>query len=1080
MPHLPKCSPMAACLVLLLLFAPSVYAQFGTGTILGGITDPSGAVLPGVTVTAKNTATNETRTFTTDPGGNFQFNALPAGTYTLTATQDSFKTAAVADVILRVNTQLRVDITMQLGEVAEKIDVEALAPQLQTNTAVLGTVIDQRTMLELPLNARNFFDLVALTPGVVKVRGGSSVMDERSAEIGGIRNTSTNAMLDGVDFSVANINNPAIALSLDTIEEFKVQMNFMDAAYGHGAAGIDMVTRRGSNQFHGVAYDFIRNRAFQAGQFFRPPAGKPPFTYNQFGGSGGGPIVKDRTFFFGNYEGRRRRTGTILQGLVPTSEMLAGDFSALDKTIRDPFNNNQPFPGNRIPRDRFNAISSQLIPYFPQPNFIGQRAGVNFLVTPSDTERRDQFTVRVDHKLSEKGSLFGRYTFADDALGNVAYIPGKGLIRPDRTQHVAVGYTHLFSPTLISETRLGFTKAFLARQSDGDRFSTNYAQQLGLKNLAPNPGDYTLPSVNLTNYAPGFPTGTSGFVGYGLRIVQNNIYYRGSETVTAIRNKHSLKIGGDISRLMVGYDQGSNQNGIFNFTGNFTGDAFADYLLGIPNSATGGLGSVGDYGGVAKYSIGTQFQFFIQDDWKVTDRLTLNLGLRYEYFLEWRGRLANFDLATGRQLLADSPDYYVPLVGLVKGSGSPLLPERPINADRNNFAPRLGIAYRLGDKSTVRAGAGVFHTLNTGGATLAGMTSTVPFFVTANLVSSNTRPELFLSELFPPPQNTPGSVGSRVDLNRRTGYIYQYNLTFQHQLRSGLLFETGYIGNTGHKQVGPILVNQPRLPSDPNNPEPFAARMPYPNLIPGFSETANYQWSNYNAAFLKFEQRLKSGLSYTAAYTYAKFIDSGGPALNIQNMYDRRPERGLADTDIRHNFIASYVYDLPVGKGKRWNLQNSILDGVLGGWQINGITNFRSGMPITITVANDLANVGTAGQRADATGIKPTKLDPRTNNLLGFDRAAYATPARGRYGTLARNTQPGFGINNWDFSAIKNFPLPFITESSRLQLRFEWFNFFNHTQFLNPGATVNAPATFGLVNSTLDPRILQIAAKLYW
>ena len=306
------------------------------------------------------------------------------------------------------------------------------------------------------------------------------------------------------------------------------------------------------------------------------------------------------------------------------------------------------------------------------------RPGVNFLLAPSDSEHRDQFTGRIDHRFSDKSSLFGRYTLADNELVNVAYLPGKGLVRPDNTHHVSVGFTHLFTANVIGETRLGFSRAFLARQSDGDRTSTNYAAELGLKNLAANPGEYTLPSVNLTGYAPGNPTGTSGFVGYGLRIVQNNLYYRAGQTFTWVRNRHTLKFGGDVSRLMVGYDQGSNQNGIFNFSGNFTGDAFGDYLLGMVQSANGGLGSLGNFGGVAKYSIGTQYQWFIQDDWKVTDRLTLNLGLRHELFQQWRGRLANFDLATGRQLLSVSPDYYVPGVGLVTGTGDPLLPERPI------------------------------------------------------------------------------------------------------------------------------------------------------------------------------------------------------------------------------------------------------------------------------------------------------------------------------------------------------------------------------------------------------------------
>jgi hypothetical protein len=1066
-----RLAPALACVT-------GAFAQYGTGIILGTITDPSGAVIPGATVEARNNATNETRTYVTDETGNYRFTALPSGTYTITATAGGFRTATVSDVVLRVNSQVRADIRMELGTAAETVQVAAAIPQLQTDTAALGTVIDSRTILELPLNARNFFDLAALTPGAIKTWGASSVMDERSIEIGGIRNISTNAMLDGVDFSVANINNPAIALSLDVIEEFKVQVNFMDASYGHGAAGIDMVTKRGSNEFHGVAYDFVRNRAFQAGQFFRPPAGAPRFSYNQFGAAAGGPIVKNKLFYYGNYEGRRRRTGVILQGLVPTPEMHRGDFSKLGKPVRDPFNNNQPFPGNQIPESRWDRVSKQLIPYFPIPNFVDQRPGVNFLVTPPDRERRDQFTARADYRISDKGTLFGRYSFADDDLINSAYIVGKGLVRPDRTQNAALGYTYVASPTLISETRLGFTKAFLARESDGDRYSKNYVAELGLKNLAPQPGDYTLPSINLTGYAPGFPTGTSGFVGYGGRIVQNNIYYRAAETVTNIRGRHTLKIGGDISRLMVGYDQGSNQNGIFSFTGVYANDSFADFLLGIPQSAAGGLGSIiPELGGVAKYSIGTQIQWFIQDDWKVTSRLTLNLGLRWEYFQQWRGRLANFDLATGRQLLANSPDYYIPGRGYFRGTGAPLLPERPIRDDKNDYAPRFGIAYRVGEKTSVRSGFGVFYALNQGGQTLVPMTSTPPFFMRANLTSSPTKPELFLSQLFPPPHETTTGITQNLDLNKRTGYIYNYNFNIQHQIRPGLLLEFGYMGNTGHKQNGVVWVNQPRLPSDPNNPEPFAARMPYPSLTPSFSQVVNYQWSNYNAGFVKLEQRLWNGLSYTVAYTFSKLLDD---ASTPQNMYNWRLERALAGNDVPHNLIFSYVYEIPVGRGKRYGLRNGFLDAVLGGWQLSGITNFRSGMPLTIVTSGDIANVGTGGQRGNATGVKPQKLDPRTNNLRGFDTSAYATPPRGTFGNLARNTQRGFGINNWDVSFNKNFYLPPLGEASRLQIRVEFFNFFNHTQFRDIGTTVNVPSTFGIVNSTYDPRIMQLAAKLYW
>jgi hypothetical protein len=349
-----------------LLLPMGLLGQYGTGTILGTVTDPTGAVVPGASVSAKNEATNETRTFKTDPDGFFRFSALLSGTYTISASAASFRTTTVPAVVLSVNTQVRVDISMHLGNINETVQVTDTTPQLQTNTAAMGGVIDNRTILELPLNNRNFFDLAALTPGSLRTVGTSSVMDSRSIDIGGVRNTSTGANLDGVDFTVVNQNNPGIALSLDALSEFKVVANFMDAAYGHGAAFLDMVTKRGTNSFHGVVYDFVRNRAFQAGQFFRPATGAPRFTYNQFGGNAGGAIRKDKTFYFANYEARRRRTGVILQGLVPTAPMLGGDFSGLGKTIVDPLNGNTPFPNNVIPTTRFDPVAQKLFNTFPR------------------------------------------------------------------------------------------------------------------------------------------------------------------------------------------------------------------------------------------------------------------------------------------------------------------------------------------------------------------------------------------------------------------------------------------------------------------------------------------------------------------------------------------------------------------------------------------------------------------------------------------------------------------------------------------------------------------------------------------
>jgi len=841
-----------------------------------------------------------------------------------------------------------------------------------------------------------------------------------------------------------------------------------------------MVSKRGTNSYHGVVYDYVRNRALQAGQFFRPARGAPRFTYNQFGGAFGGKIKKDRTFFFGNYEARRRRTGNILLGLVPTQAMKQGDFTAVPNkptvVVRDPNNNRTPFPGNMIPRTRFNRISNELLQFFPDPN-VPLAGNLNYITTPPDKERRDQFTIRIDHRVSDRGHLFGRWSFADNGLVDASYRVGKGVIRPDRSQNAALGYTHTFGANLISETRLGFTKAYLARVSDGDRFSKNYAAELGLRNLAAIPGDYTEPSVNFPDWNPGAGRASSGFAGYGLRIVQNNIYYRLAETFTYIKGNHSLKFGGDVNRLMVGYDQGSNQNGIFNFQNAFyTDESFADYLLGMPQSATGGLGSISPtFGGVAKYSIGTRYQGFFQDDWKITSRLTLNIGVRYEVFQNWRGRLANFDLGTNRQLLAGQNRYYEPGVGLRESNGL-ALPERPIATDKNNFMPRFGLAYRVSNRTVLRAGGGVFSLLNTGGATLVAMTSTVPFFVQGTVINlPNATPRL-LTDLFPTAAELAGSVGSNNDLRRRDGYMYSYNLNIQHQLGNNLMVEVGYMGNTGHKQVGGVLVNQPRLPANPANPEPFGQRSPFPRALPSFSQTTNYQWSNYNAAFVRVEQRVWKGLSMVSAYTFGKVIDSGAAG---QNMYNRRPERALADNDIRHNFILGFVNELPLGKGRKIDLRNRALDAVLGGWQLNGIVNMRTGAPFSVSTAGDLARVGSGSQRPNATGVKAQKVNPRTNGLIGLDRAAYSTPAFGTFGSASRNTQPGFGVNQWDVSLAKNFAFTPLGEAGKLQLRFEWFNFFNHTQFFNPIGTQNAP-TFGRVTAAADPRILQIAGRLQW
>ncbi len=770
---------LAFFMLLVLSAVGSAFAQYGDGVVLGTVTDPSGAVVPNVAVTLTSHQTGESRQLTTGTSGDFRFNSVPAGTYMVTAKAPSFSTTTVDPVTVTVDMETRTDIAMKVGSVTQTVNVTGAAPLLQTDTAAIGSAIEQRTMLELPLSGRDFFSLVALIPGATKVPGGSSVMDGLSVQIGGVRNTSTNTTFNGVDFTVQNVFNPAVGLSLDMLQEFHVEENFMDATYGHGASLLELVSKSGTNRIHGVVYDFDRNRVFDADHFFRSLK-EPRLSYNEFGVDFGGPIKKDKLFYFLNYQGRRDSTGDLLLGNVPTAAEWGGNFQGTSITVTDPANGNAPFPNDVIPSTRFDPVAKAMLAVpsasggsllFPTPNLTG-RPGANFIATPADVERRDQGTVRIDYNLSQNKLLFGALTMANDVLGNAGYIPDIGVNRPDSTQFFVLGFTWLESPTFISETRLGYTHSFLARAPQGDASSTNYAAAVGLANLVAYPGDYTYPSISLTGYPSESPS-TAGassaigseFGGSGTHIVQNNLYYRAGQTFTWTKGKHTMKFGGDWNRLMVGYDTAVDQNGIFSFGGTFTGNSVGDFLLGLPLGAAGGLGTYPGFPQVEKYSLGTQFNAYFQDDWKVTGRLTVNMGLRYEIFQQWRGRLGNFDLATGQQLIAGSPDYYTPSGGLVIGSGAALLPERPVKTDPYDFGPRLGLAYRLGNKTTIRAGAGIFYALASAGTFLGSLAFTPPFYITDSLTSSSTTPQLSLSHLFPSVTTATQAITENVDLN---------------------------------------------------------------------------------------------------------------------------------------------------------------------------------------------------------------------------------------------------------------------------------------------------------------------------
>lgn len=1061
----------AICFV---LCATMALAQVVSGTILGTVSDPSGAVLSGVVVQVTNQQTGRTRSTQTDSLGNFTLPQLAPGRYHLLTTAKGFKTAEISDITLLVEQTVRVNFSLELGEITEQVEVVASGAVLQSETSSVGQVIDRERIVELPLNGRNFIQLANISPGITPAYNARSATitnqsgrSDLATHISGGRGDANSFLIDGVESRNAWFNSPAILLSVDAIQEFKVDRNLFAAEYGQGSGVVSLVSKSGGNEIHGSIFEFLRNDALDAANFFDNYFGndKAPFRQNQFGATVGGPVLRNKLFFFGSWEALRSRRSSTLSARVPTAQQLSGDLSGLPQ-IKDPLTG-LPYPNNQIPSTQLSTVTQNFIRYTPAPNT--NIAGSNFVTTKSTNRDDDQYGIRIDYQASEADSFFGRYTNYKSSLlrPGIGELAGNDFPYEGRT---TLGqWSHIFGPALLNTFKFSYTQSDVF--NTWEITGTSLANEIGL-NISQVPAEYGLPSVSIAGgwYAGG---------GTGINQGTSDDLFQFSNTMSWVKGRHNYKFGADIRLVYPTLRLGLNNNGAFTFDGRYSGHPLGDFLLGdtAAQSAQIGLGQ-------ARWRT-QSYNFFVSDDFKVTPKLTLNLGLRYEYdqpVWERDGKEGFFDETSGTFAV------------LIDKSESPIQRDIPgvefrpgfrkgiWERDRNNFAPRFGFAYRLGESTALRGGYGIFYS-KTQGNEWQFKINAPPLVIALQQAGDLTTPNLnWDRDAFPSPSDPNFPISTlapfSVDPSDRTPYLQQWNLSLNQTLTDSLLLDVAYVGSKGTKLAERVNANQARLP-DPDNPAPIATRRPFPN----FGDILSAKWqenSSYNGLQVGLEKRMSSGLSFLLGYTWSHSIDTasrGSGGSWHQNAFQLRDDRGNSDFDVRQRFTFSYIYELPFGRGRKYLPgSNAIVDGVLGGWSLNGITTFMTGNWYSVTVAGDRANVGAFPfQRANRSCDGNLPRGERTVERY-FDTSCFAVTPLGTFGDSGRNVVEIPGLNNWDLSVSKIFRL---SEQVRLQFRGEFFNFFNHTQLGAPVTNVQ-DVFFGQVRSALPSRNTQFALKLAW
>ncbi len=1060
--------------VLYLLLCSGIASAQERGSISGTVTDSSGAGVPGVSVVITDTRTNVTRAATTNSAGFYTVGDLIPDPYRVTAEVKGFKRAERSTFTLDVAQAAEVDLQLQIGDVSESVSVEAAAPLLATNDATVGQVIGPVMMSQLPLNDRNYLQLALLSPGTGTYGKSSfynsALTDNAGAVISGSAGEDRNAFsLDGADIKSYLINGSFVP-SIEAVEEFKIETTPYSAELGTSpGAQILLITKNGTNQLHGSAYEFVRNSYFDAKNYFdNPDQPIPELRKNQFGATIGGPIVRDKLFYFGDYEGNIQRIGETFFGTVPTVLQRQGNFSEIGQNIYNPLSTSvcatcssgftrAQFPNNIIPAGLISPVSSAYLQsFFPLPTAPGLTN--NYSASDVDRVNREQFNIRIDYA-RPKDSIFGRVSYNNSTLSlskgtfNSGALPGFGDNDVINTRDFVLADDHTFNPSTVLDVRVSFFRQFfqLLPKTLGDNFNEKLGIQGVLGSEPFNSGIAGLSNPGANPYDPEFRA-------------DNQYEYSGK--LTKLVREHSFTMGIDYARWQVFMDAApSFPQGQFNFDGTLTanpnnsgntGNAFADFLLGYPESAQV---QSGDSGG---YLFRNNTRWFFNDQWRVKPGLTLNLGIRWEFdgpFYEKYNRLSNFDPSTGQLIIAG------------RNGVSRTANVRP---DWNNFAPRFGFAYSLpGHKSTVlRGGYGIFYDVlqenNTEQTRTNPPFSSFPFYFLSG--SQRAIPSIPIQTVFSPTSGaTPPTPSIEAfDESLRTGYQQQASFGIQQQVGSTLVFEANYNWQKNTKFATFRNLDAPLGHGT------FV--LPYPQFS-YINYLTNIEYGNYNALLLRAEKRFSAGLSLITAFTWSKNLDniSTGDAATapgdpgFQNQYCFSCDYGPSASDFRRRFVQSVVYDLPSSRS------GSLLNTVAGGWEISGIFTYQGGFPVTPLVSGDNSETLTYADRPNVILGAPIFLPGEKNPSQWFNPAAFVVAPLGQFGNAGKGIIRGPGLIDLDFALLKNFRF---AERYNLQLRGEIFNAANHPNFAGPNSYINTPSAGTISSTTTTSRQIQIGMKL--
>jgi hypothetical protein len=1095
---------------MLLCLACALRAQAPTGEITGTITDQTARAVAGAAITITNVDTNVQRSVTSNAAGVYNAPALPPGSYSVKVNFTGFKSEVHNDVSLQVDQVARLDFVLQVGNVAETIEVQSQAAALDTETATIGTVVETKRIEDLPLNGRNYLQLASLVPGATATGPGNSIAQARGGgdrsnfqlNIAGQRLENNHYSLDGIENTDPNYGTYLVQPSVDALQEFKVETSTYTAEYGHNLAQINVITKSGTNAYHGALFEFLRNSDVDAKNFFaKPGAPNPPFKRNQFGGVIGGPVQiphvvngKNKLFFFFNYEGLRQVKAQTLLSTIPFDTDRAGNYAGMPQVIYDPstrvlapdgsrVTSVNPFPNNQIPANRINPTSAALLSYYPLPNNITKGYANDFVSNESSTATADGETARVDWQQSVSSSFQFRYSHGNEPQYIPYNIPQQGTVNSTITHQAMLGHTWVLGANKVNDFKFGISRLELVN-GNPHTGKVDIVGKLGIPYVLDTPQFWGIPFIQFTGFTAFGDPANGPYSNW-------DTLFQWSDNFSWTKGRHGFKFGGEFIRTRFNLTGNDVARGRFTFNGQYTSaigvaptsqNSIADYLLGYMSQSEGQLGQV-----VAMLR-GWSAGFYFQDQWKVTPKLTVNYGIRYEVqpgYHEKYDHLSLIDFAWNNSVnptwvragtgdpLAGNPPF--PLPASIPFVRDGRFGNHIFKTQYNNWAPRLGVAYSLNEKTVLRAGAGLFY-IHEIGNTMFDAARNMPFTLRIATAASGLSPNETWTSPFPilgVSTLTPDWLWKDP-----TSYVPQWSFTVQRAVTKGMSVEAAYVGSTGVHLYRTTYYNemQPGPPtSNVNLRRPFP-QLGFIQLVPAASH------SSYDALQVRLQQRFAHGFTLLSAYSYQKSIDNGsgirqanGDAYVPQDVYNLRGERGLSAFNFGQRWVTSFLFELPFGKGNRF------AKAILGGWQLGGIFTLEGGFPLSVSCTSNATYENTdSGCRADATGLSP-KLSNSTPNAW-FNTTAFvnrtdfvAGVGPYRFGTSGRNVVIGPGTTELDASLSKAFRL---TERARLDFRTEFFNLPNHPILGQPGGTVGT-STIGVISSTkLDARQIQFALKL--